>query len=307
MVLGNDPTALTLAADAQGVAALRQTSRENPQSAIRETARQFEALLLNVMMKSMRDTVGQDGMFDSEQTRLYTSLLDQQLAQAMSKRGIGIAAQLERQLSPAAGALAAQSAAHPAAKSPAADAGVAASPRTAPPAPSVSVPQRPVADGAPASHAGSFVERLLPHAETVSRETGIPARFLLGHAALESGWGRAEIRAADGRPSHNLFGIKAGGDWQGRTVQTLTTEYVDGVPQRRVEAFRAYDSYQDAFRDYAELLRSKPRYADVLKNTHDARAYARELQEAGYATDPRYANKLAGVIEGRSLRLFMTA
>jgi len=152
-----------------------------------------------------------------------------------------------------------------------------------------------------------FVDRLMPEAEIASRETGIPARFLIGHAALESGWGRAEIRAADGSTSHNLLGIKAGGDWRGRTVQTLTTEYVDGVPQRQLETFRAYDSYADAFRDYAALLNSRAAYAEVLKNTHDARAYARELQEAGYATDPRYGAKLADVIEGRSLRISMSA
>jgi len=90
-------------------------------------------------------------------------------------------------------------------------------------------------------------------------------------------------------------------------VDTLTTEYVDGVATKRVETFRAYDSYQDAFRDYAGLLQSQPRYAEVLKNTSDARAYARELQQAGYATDPRYASKLAGVIEGRALRISMMA
>ena len=148
-----------------------------------------------------------------------------------------------------------------------------------------------------------FVERLAPDAEAVSRDSGIPVRFLLGHAALESGWGRSEIRAADGTPSHNLFGIKAGAGWTGRTVDVQTTEYTGGVAQQKVETFRAYDSYRDSLRDYAKLLASAPRYAEVLKNTNDARAYARELQDAGYATDPRFANALAGVIDGSFLRL----
>lgn len=276
-----DPSAIGLAADEKSVADLKRVARDNPKAAIKETARQFEALLLNVMLKSMRESTGQDGIFDSEQTRLYTSMLDQQLAQTMSRRGMGIADLLERQLSPAA-------------------------------------PQRP-ADGGlldpvqppsglpKAQDVRGFVEKLQPEAEAVSRETGIPARFLLGHAALESGWGRSEIRGKDGTSSHNLFGIKAGSGWQGRTVDTMTTEYVDGVAQKRVETFRAYDSYRDAFRDYASLLKSQERYAEVLKNTNDARAYAAELQRAGYATDPRYADKLAAVIDGRSLRISMMA
>lgn len=304
MILGTDPAALSLAADAQGVDSLRLQAKNNPQAAVKEAARQFEALLLNVMMKGMRQTAGQDGMFDNEQTRLYTSMLDQQLAESMSRRGIGLAQVLERQLSPApkaqvqtpANASAAQPAAAPAAKL--ASPGLPSTPALPIPAPAKTPSLKP--------HVRAFVERLLPEAQAASSETGIPARFLLGHAALETGWGRSEIRGADGTPSHNLFGIKAGGDWQGSTVKTLTTEYVDGMARRKIDTYRAYGSYQEAFRDYASLLNSRSRYAEVLKNTHDAHAYARELQEAGYATDPHYADKLASVIDGESLRRSMT-
>jgi peptidoglycan hydrolase FlgJ len=300
MILGKDAASLNLAVDAQGVDTLRQQARSDPRGAIRETARQFESLLLNVMIKSMRDTVGQDGMFDSEQTKLYTSLLDQQLSQAMSRRGIGIADALVKQLSPALGTdTSSQGAA--VAQTPAARVAAAGGSGFAP-APSV-----PGNTQGLKNDVKSFIERLGPQAEAASRETGIPARFMVGHAALETGWGRHEIRGADGAQSFNLFGIKAGADWKGGTVDTMTTEYVDGVARKKVETFRAYDSYQDAFRDYANLLQTRPRYAEVLKNTHDAKAYARELQEAGYATDPGYAQKLAGVIDGRLLRLAMTA
>ena len=274
MAIGNDPAATVLASDAHGVDALRLRARTDPKGALKETARQFEALLVNVMLKSMRETLAQDGPFDSEQTRLYSSMLDEQLSQSMARRGIGIAEVLARQLMPAAATHATAPAVNPA--TPSADA---------------------------KTQARKFIEHLAPDAEAVSRDTGIPVRFLLGHAALESGWGRAEIRAADGTPSHNLFGIKAGGGWHGRTVEARTTEYVGGVAQRKVETFRAYDSHRDSLRDYANLLATSPRYAEVLKNTNNARAYARELQDAGYATDPRYADKLAGVIDGRFLRL----
>jgi flagellar protein FlgJ len=296
MAIGNDPAAIALASDPQGVDALRLKAKTDPKGAVKETARQFEALLMNVMLKSMRDTVGKDGMFDNEQTRLYTSMLDQQLSQSMAKRGIGIAEVLVRQLMPAAQATATVTAT------------TTAKPGVSPSGlqvtlPSVAPAQNPASTSPDAkTQSRTFIERLAPDAEAVSRDTGIPVRFLLGHAALESGWGRAEIRAADGTPSHNLFGIKAGAGWQGRTVDVRTTEYEGGVAQRKVETFRAYDSYRDSLRDYANLLATSPRYAEVLKNTNDAHAYARGLQDAGYATDPRYADKLAGVIDGKSLR-----
>ncbi|HVY08466.1 MAG TPA: flagellar assembly peptidoglycan hydrolase FlgJ [Burkholderiales bacterium] len=281
MAIGNDPAAVILATDSPNLEALRLKARTDPKSAVKETARQFEALLMNTMLKSMRETVAQDGMFDSEQTRLYTSMLDQHLAEAMSKRGIGLAQVLERQLSSNAG-----------------------KPIVSPTLLQATPP------GAPAESAGartpaaertrSFIERHAADASAVSAESGIPASYLIGQAALETGWGRSEIRANDGTASHNLFGIKAGPGWQGRTVDVTTTEYSGGTAARTVQTFRAYDSYADSFRDYAGLLASNARYAQVLKNTDNARAYARELQRAGYATDPHYADKLANVIEGNT-------
>ena len=300
MNIANDPAALSLAADAQGLEALRLRAKNDPRGAMRETARQFESLLLNVMMKSMRETVGKDNVFDSDQTRMYTSLMDQQLAELMSRRGVGLAEMLTRQLSPTL-----EAPQSPLVAVPGVTQAVDASPPQVRGPETSSAPRKVNPTLQP--HVRQFVEHLGPAAEAASRETGIPARFLLGHAALETGWGRHEIRGADGSQSFNLFGIKADASWQGRTVHAVTTEYVNGQPKEKVEAFRAYSSYQDAFRDYAQLLGSRPRYADVLKNTHDAKAYARELQEAGYATDPRFARKLAGVIDGASLRLSLQA
>jgi flagellar protein FlgJ len=143
--------------------------------------------------------------------------------------------------------------------------------------------------------APTFISSLWPHAVAASQTTGIPAQFLVGHAALESGWGKSEPRHADGRASHNLFGIKAGSNWQGATVEATTTEYVKGVPEKRVERFRAYGSYAEAFKDYAQLLAQSPRYAGVV-DSRDAASFAQGLQKAGYATDPAYGSKLERVI-----------
>ena len=153
--------------------------------------------------------------------------------------------------------------------------------------------------GSQAPHVRSFQEKLSSHAEEASLATGIPAKFMLGQAALESGWGKREIKGRDGTNSHNLFGIKAGGDWKGKTVDATTTEYINGKPQTRVEKFRAYDSYADSFKDYARLLSSNPRYEKALAaaNGTDAAGFAKGWQRAGYATDPNYASKLAGIIK----------
>lgn len=274
------------ALDVQSVNQLKLDARQSSPEALKAAARQFEAVFMNMLMKSMREATPQDGLFDSEQTRMYTSMLDQQLAQNLASRGIGLADVMVRQLSATMTA-------------PAADAESALAFPLNPAQPSaLPATQGPAAmrDGDAPGHVSAFVQRLLPHAEAASASTGIPARFMVGQAALETGWGKSEIRGVDGQNSHNLFGIKAGGSWKGRTVDIVTTEYVDGKPQKQVDTFRAYDSYADAFKDYANLLRGNARYQNVVAQGGDAAGFASGLQQAGYATDPAYARKLAGVI-----------
>ena len=146
------------------------------------------------------------------------------------------------------------------------------------------------------AHVRAFEDKLAAHADEAARATGVPAKFMLGQAALESGWGKREILAADGSSSHNVFGVKAGAGWKGRVVETATTEYVNGVPERQIARFKAYDSYADAFKDYAKTLTNNPRYSTVLANAQNVQGFAQGLQRAGYATDPHYAAKLTRII-----------
>ncbi|MFS2019220.1 flagellar assembly peptidoglycan hydrolase FlgJ [Massilia sp. CT11-108] len=143
----------------------------------------------------------------------------------------------------------------------------------------------------------AFQEKLADAAEEAEQATGVPAKFMMGQAALETGWGRRVIRNADGTSSNNLFGIKAGPGWKGKVATAVTTEYINGKPHTRVEKFRAYDSHADAFKDYARLLSNNPRYEKVLAHGGDAAAFAHGLQRAGYATDPQYAAKLSRIIK----------
>jgi flagellar protein FlgJ len=288
-----------LALDTKGLGDLKQSAKAGSPQALKTAATQFEAMFINMMMKSMRDATPQDGMLDSQQTKTFTSMLDQQLSQNLAKRGMGLADMLVRQLG-AQGA-SAQALAIGGGQNPAASDGMPApldadalmkTPGALAPAPA----SLSGAAKAQAPHIRAFQEKLGAHADAASRETGIPAKFMLGQAALESGWGKREIKNADGSASHNLFGIKAGPGWKGKVATAVTTEYVNGVPQTRVEQFRAYDSYADGFKDYAKLLSNNPRYEKVLASAGDASSFAHGLQKAGYATDPHYATKLSRII-----------
>ncbi|MDR2188421.1 MAG: flagellar assembly peptidoglycan hydrolase FlgJ [Azonexus sp.] len=303
--------------DPQAAQDLRGQFAKNPQQGLQAAARQFEQMFVQMVMKSMRDTVPQDGMFDSEATRLYTSLLDQQMAQNVAASGkLGFAKLIEQQLgknlasgdqlaAPGEAAAKAAVSALPLAAADDRHWRHAPVPSMLPTSADYAAQPKTVASGGaggevPAT-ARDFANRVWPHAVEASRSTGIPPQFLVAHSALESGWGKSEIRHADGSPSYNLFGIKAGQNWNGPTVEATTTEYINGQPQQVVERFRAYGSYAESFRDYASLLRDNSRYGAVI-GAQDGTEFARRLQQAGYATDPMYADKLARIINGPTLR-----
>jgi flagellar protein FlgJ len=280
----------TLAADGAALDRIRAQAKSDPRGAVKAAAQQFEALLLNMLLKSMRETTSQKTPFDSDQTRLFQSMLDQQLAQVLAARGIGLSDMIARQLSASAAA---------APETTPSEFPMLRLPET-PPVPAAVPPSQP-APAAASPHVRQFVDSMWAHAAEAGRLTGIPPHFILGQAALESGWGRSEIRGVDGTRSHNLFGVKAGRGWSGPTVEAATTEYVNGEPRQSVQRFRAYPSYNEAFLDYARLLQV-PRYAQVLERGKDAEGFATGLQQAGYATDPMYADKLLRIIRGSALR-----
>lgn len=310
MITPADNSNTSLAIDAKGLESLKQSARQNSPDSLKAAAKQFEALFMNMIMKSMREASPQDGILDNQQTKMYTSMLDQQLSQNMASRGVGLADVLIRQLSANQMNTAVTPDGADAAKELPDTSNLRAeilrnmAERNALAHQRSSAAHAAQASGSAAvasatskpAHVQAFQDKVAAHAEEASRTTGIPAKFMMGQAALESGWGKRVMRTADGSSSNNLFGIKAGPGWKGKTVDAVTTEYVDGVAQKRVEKFRAYDSYADSFRDYAQLMRNNPRYEKVLANASDAKGFAQGLQRAGYATDPNYATKLTNII-----------
>jgi flagellar protein FlgJ len=292
------------ALDVQGFDGLRAKVAASPQQGVQMAAKQFDATFITMMLKSMRDATPQDGPLDSRDGAQFTSMMDEQMAQQMSSKGIGVADAMLKQLMNNSGmqtgeagggnnaALNALAKAYGNAQANGSLAsGVGYSRNSA-----LTPPLR--GDGT--TNVDAFVDKLAASAQAASETTGVPARFIIGQAALESGWGKREILKANGETSHNVFGIKATRDWTGKTVSTVTTEYVNGRPQRTVEKFRAYDSYDEAMADYAQMLKGNPRYAQVLNGSHDAAGFAVGMQRAGYATDPHYAKKLMSIMSRMS-------
>lgn len=265
-----------VAIDPRSLNSLRKGATSNSPEAIRKVANQMEGLFVDMVLKSMRKASPQDGPLDNEQTRLFGAMLDSHMSQHVHT---GLADVLIKQLSK-----------------------TAIKPKSTPEDATAAVEEEGLAAHMKArtlsksERVEAFFSKLAPYAEQASQATGIPAQFMLSHAALESGWGKHEILTADGTTSHNLFGIKATKKWTGRTVDCMTTEYANGVAHKQVEKFRAYDSYAEAFEDYANLLRNNPRYQNVVANAHDSQEFAYGLQRAGYATDPHYGAKLVRII-----------
>lgn len=272
-----DATAGSLGVDSRSLDSLRNEAARDPRGATRKAAVQFESMFMQMVLKSMRDaTIKTESAGPGGDT--FTGMLDQQMAKQFAGRPQGLADMIEKQLSRHMQNLPAVSAANQAA----AAAPVPGTPATA-------------TAGVPSANAAAFIQKMLPHAQAAERSTGVPASFILGQAALESGWGKGEIRNADGSPSHNLFGIKATG-WGGNTAEVMTTEFEGAQAVRQSARFRSYGSYTEAFSDYARMISSSPRYAATVRNAGTAESFASGMQRAGYATDPQYAAKLARTI-----------
>ncbi|AYO38718.1 flagellar assembly peptidoglycan hydrolase FlgJ [Serratia sp. P2ACOL2] len=279
--------------DAQALNGLKRDAASDPQGNLKQVAQQVEGMFVQMMLKSMRAALPQDGILSSDQSRLYTSMYDQQIAQQMSQKGLGLADMMVKQMSNANAVPSETAGTSPMALD---DEVLRTLPNQA-----LEQTLRRAVPKAPSAAAlslnnGNFVARLSTPARVVSQQSGIPHQLIVAQAALESGWGQREIPAADGSPSYNLFGIKAGGSWDGPVTEITTTEFEQGAAKKIKAKFRVYGSYVEAMADYVKLLTNNPRYAGVA-NARSPEQAAQALQQAGYATDPQYASKLVSVIQ----------
>jgi peptidoglycan hydrolase FlgJ len=277
-------------ADTAGLEALKRGARTNDPSAVKAVAKQFESLFARMMIKSMRDAVGKDPIFGSDQEQTYQEMFDDQLSIELTRgKGLGLADMLVRQLQRMSGTAAG---ADPSAASAGSGSPAAAS---APPGRASSAASPPTASALPpatAAEKSRFVQSLWPAAQQAAQALGVDARALVAQAALETSWGRSTPTRAGGS-SNNLFGIKATG-WSGGTVDAATREFSGGASLATTARFRAYGSPEQSLQDYVALLRS-PRYAAARNTGGNVQAFAAALQQGGYATDPDYARKLSAI------------
>lgn len=296
----------TNAVDLGGLSDLRRRAERDDPTALADVAVQFEALFIGMMLESARSASLGGGLFDGAETEQYLALMDRQVALELARNGgFGFGKLLTEQLAPRDGSQ---------------------RPLMAPSAPQAAHAERPVASrttetaefpgalpkslaalgGARSTEAhdeptpAEFVSAVLPQAKAAAEALGIEPRLLLAQAALETGWGRA-LPQKDGASSNNLFGIKAGAAWNGPAVEHLTLEHENGVTAPRRESFRAYTSAAESFGDYVQLISTAQRYAGALEHGGSAEAYARGVTEAGYATDPAYADKWLAIYNGDRL------
>ncbi len=307
------------------VSSLRNLKRDAAQgspAALEKTAEQFEALFLQMMLKSMRQSSSGEGMFESDQTRFYQQMFDQQIAIDMAKkRQLGIADILVKQLGnkEQAGQMESLSLSKvdverlrlakfkpegltpvstlPASKPILASVPISVTEAVSKPVTESDTTKPSVISPSRFESPSDFVEKLMPLAEKYGTELGVDPKVLLAQAALETGWGKKVSRGANGVSSHNLFNIKADQRWSGGQVMVATLEYERGQPRQQQAAFRAYPDFEASFKDYVGFLKSNPRYQLALTRADDGPTFVRSLHEAGYATDPRYAAKITTIMK----------
>lgn len=274
--------------DFQGLSQLKAEASANSPEAARQAARQFEALFVQMMLKSMRDA---NAVLGEQQDTTYQEMFDKQIAMEMTRgKGLGMAELMMRQLAGTAG-------------------------NAAPADDSLRMPDRPPASITDTSTAtGSsaaidadrddfrpgtrdeFIRRIWPLAVRAGEKLGVNPRAIVAQAALETGWGQRQIRDDAGVSGNNLFGIKADRSWAGDRVAVTTLEFDNGLPKPQRAQFRAYPTLEAGFEDYVRFLKANPRYGEALQSGGNAETYAERLQAAGYATDPRYAEKISAII-----------
>jgi len=274
--------------DFQGLSDLRRAAKNDSGQALDEVAKQFEAIFIQMMLKSMREANLAEGIFDSDQSEMYMGMFDQQISLDLSSKGaFGIAEMLVQQL-----------ANNRAARPYTATDGPVALPGADPVKTESKAKSAKLKDVLPEfTSAQDFVEYMRPLAEQAASKLGVKAEVLIAQAALETGWGKKIIKHPDGSSTFNLFAIKADKRWHSKDATVTTLEYKDGLMQREAASFRAYDSFQQSFDDYVDFIKQGSRYQQALNHAGNARHYIQSLQQAGYATDPAYAEKVIHIVK----------
>lgn len=286
---------------------INQLGKANKSAALTEMAKQFESIFLSSMLKQMRQAssvMSEGGMFDSNNMRLYQQMFDQQLALSLSQgKGMGLASMIEAQLKRQYDNQAEANREVNIVGLPERSAFKALTAEFQQAGKSAVQLQQKDSENSVSGMASpeEFVANIMPYAKLAGEKLGVDYKVIIAQAALESGWGKS-------LNANNLFGIKAGANWQGLSQTKQTKEFIDGVETGQQATFRGYQNYADSFSDYVRFIQQSPRYKTAFQQAegvneqgHSARSYIHGLHKAGYATDPEYTDKVMNVYHGLTL------
>lgn len=284
--------------DFKGLQRLREQAQDDSNKALPEVAKQFEAIFLQSMLKSMRlgqHFLDESSPFRGKDTETFQDMLDGQYAAKISSgSGIGLGSMLTKQLSHMPKSVAVKPSAI---ENPIMPTMTAAKPPLTmlPPTPEM----KPAAE---TQSIDEFVKSIWPYARQAASAIGLDPKLLVAQAALETGWGHFVAKDADGSSSHNLFNIKSNGRKSADSVDIKTTEYVANTPIKTRASFKKYSSIEHSFKDYVSLIKDNERYGQALANANDPQRFVHEMHDAGYATDPHYADKILSIYNGDELQ-----
>ncbi len=302
----NNPNDIGFIHDIASLDKLRQNAingdSRDEKAALKAAAKQFESIFTSMLFKSMRDANAtfESDLMKSQNQDFYRQMLDEQMASELSASGsLGLADMIVAQLGAGMESDESEIAIREAALN-----GIQRMPvdqshavKAAEETLQVMRTRRMASEKEPSPVFESpeqFVHSMRPYAEQAADALGVDPSLLLAQAALETGWGQKVVKNSQGS-SNNLFNIKADRSWKGDKVATQTLEFHDNVPVQERAAFRSYPDYQASFNDFVRFLNQNPRYQTALANNGNSESFIRGIHQAGYATDPDYADKILDV------------
>ena len=323
-MIQNSHNAANVFTDINGLQGIRTLGKTDQDAALKEVAKQFESMFVSMMLKSMRDAsdvYSEDSLFGSPEADFYQNMYDDQMAVTLTEgEGTGLAEVIHRQLMSQYGmdpnttgevdqqrifdrrftgiSQTIKRVEEELEKLPASPQHDDKMTSTVASQPTAAATSGAGSKGQTFASPADFVAAVYPYAEKVGSELGVDPKAIVAQAALETGWGKYTIKGEDGRPSFNLFGIKADSRWDGDVVSIQTHEYRQGVKVNEQADFRSYASLEDGLQDYADFLRDSTRYQDAINEKTSGAAYGHALQQGGYATDPEYGNKVERIYNG---------
>ena len=278
--------------DLNQLQSIRQLGNEDKDAALREVSKQFESFFTQILLKSMRsanEVFGEGSLFDSSEMNFYQDMYDNQLSISLSQNdGLGLSEVLYQQLK---GQYINQQSSTGELDNTVENLSTINTNPYRLPIETLQQRQQDQTQISQIETPDDFIEFITPYAKNVANKMGIDYRVLVSQTALETGWGRHVLNDSEGSSSFNFFNIKADSRWEGKSVSVPTIEYVNGVPQQEIANFRRYNTIIESFEDYFQFL-EQPRYQHAMKQVDDPKAFVEALQQAGYATDPQYAQKI---------------